>query len=152
MCEVRRREGRGGEVGTDGVFSGMVHLSQEIALLLTSVSDGSLCLSGGLALAQVIFFYLKYLVLFGVPALLMRLDGLTPPPLPRCVSTMFSFTGMWRSVVWFIKALWGCPVGGAMAWRASKGLGHCPFSVPQLRPQLALGFLHLSNRMAICAF
>ncbi|KFO19683.1 Protein-cysteine N-palmitoyltransferase HHAT [Fukomys damarensis] len=51
---------------------------------------------GGLALAQVLFFYVKYLVLFGVPALLMRLDGLHPPPLPRCVSTMFSFTGMWR--------------------------------------------------------
>ncbi|XP_060220931.1 protein-cysteine N-palmitoyltransferase HHAT isoform X2 [Meriones unguiculatus] len=53
---------------------------------------------GGLALAQVLFFYVKYLVLFGVPALLMRLDGLTPPPLPRCVSTVFSFTGMWRYV------------------------------------------------------
>ncbi|XP_016075026.1 PREDICTED: protein-cysteine N-palmitoyltransferase HHAT isoform X2 [Miniopterus natalensis] len=52
--------------------------------------------AGGLALAQVLFFYVKYLVLFGIPALLMRLDGLTPPPLPRCVSTMFSFTGMWR--------------------------------------------------------
>ncbi|XP_024606808.1 protein-cysteine N-palmitoyltransferase HHAT isoform X2 [Neophocaena asiaeorientalis asiaeorientalis] len=61
--------------------------------LLRAVSCWTL---GGLALAQVLFFYVKYLVLFGVPALLMRLDGLTPPPLPRCVSTMFSFTGMWR--------------------------------------------------------
>ncbi|XP_040593122.1 protein-cysteine N-palmitoyltransferase HHAT isoform X3 [Mesocricetus auratus] len=61
--------------------------------LLESVSCWTL---GGLALAQVLFFYVKYLVLFGAPALLMRLDGLTPPPLPRCVSTMFSFTGMWR--------------------------------------------------------
>ncbi|XP_047280762.1 protein-cysteine N-palmitoyltransferase HHAT isoform X7 [Homo sapiens] len=61
--------------------------------LLETVSCWTL---GGLALAQVLFFYVKYLVLFGVPALLMRLDGLTPPALPRCVSTMFSFTGMWR--------------------------------------------------------
>ncbi|KAM4813019.1 protein-cysteine N-palmitoyltransferase HHAT isoform X2 [Urocitellus parryii] len=61
--------------------------------LLETVSSWTL---GGLALAQVLFFYVKYLVLFGVPALLMRLDGLNPPPLPRCVSTMFSFTGMWR--------------------------------------------------------
>ncbi|ELW47783.1 Protein-cysteine N-palmitoyltransferase HHAT [Tupaia chinensis] len=61
--------------------------------LLEAVSDWTL---GGLALAQVLFFYVKYLVLFGIPALLMRLDGLRPPPLPRCVSTMFSFTGMWR--------------------------------------------------------
>ncbi|XP_038947444.1 protein-cysteine N-palmitoyltransferase HHAT isoform X1 [Rattus norvegicus] len=76
----------------------MVHLMYMHALyssipLLESVSCWTL---GGLALAQVLFFYVKYLVLFGAPALLMRLDGLTPPPLPRCVSTMFSFTGMWR--------------------------------------------------------
>uniref|UniRef100_A0A6J0TPR2 Protein-cysteine N-palmitoyltransferase HHAT isoform X1 n=2 Tax=Pogona vitticeps TaxID=103695 RepID=A0A6J0TPR2_9SAUR len=51
---------------------------------------------GGLALAQVQFFYVKYLVLFGVPALVMRMDGLTPPALPRCVSTIYSFSGMWR--------------------------------------------------------
>ncbi|XP_076797749.1 protein-cysteine N-palmitoyltransferase HHAT isoform X2 [Arvicanthis niloticus] len=76
----------------------MIHLMYMHALyssipLLESVSCWTL---GGLALAQVLFFYVKYLVLFGAPALLMRLDGLTPPPLPRCVSTMFSFTGMWR--------------------------------------------------------
>ncbi|XP_053514738.1 protein-cysteine N-palmitoyltransferase HHAT isoform X2 [Artibeus jamaicensis] len=76
----------------------MVHLMYMHALygsapLLRTVSCWTL---GGLALAQVLFFYVKYLVLFGIPALLMRLDGLTPPPLPRCVSTMFSFTGMWR--------------------------------------------------------
>lgn len=76
----------------------MVHLMYMHAFygsapLLRAVSCWTL---GGLALAQVLFFYVKYLVLFGIPALLMRLDGLTPPPLPRCVSTMFSFTGMWR--------------------------------------------------------
>ncbi|XP_062981632.1 protein-cysteine N-palmitoyltransferase HHAT isoform X1 [Elgaria multicarinata webbii] len=52
---------------------------------------------GGLALAQVLFFYVKYLVLFGVPALIIRMDGLKPPDLPRCVSTVYSFSGMWRS-------------------------------------------------------
>ncbi|XP_064173882.1 protein-cysteine N-palmitoyltransferase HHAT isoform X2 [Anguilla rostrata] len=51
---------------------------------------------GGLALALVQFFYVKYLVLFGLPSLLARLDGLSPPRLPRCVSIMYSFTGMWR--------------------------------------------------------
>ncbi|XP_070329994.1 protein-cysteine N-palmitoyltransferase HHAT isoform X4 [Odocoileus virginianus] len=70
-----------------------MHAIYSTASLLRAVSSWAL---GGLALAQVLFFYVKYLVLFGVPALLMRLDGLTPPPLPRCVSTMFSFTGMWR--------------------------------------------------------
>ncbi|XP_037353700.1 protein-cysteine N-palmitoyltransferase HHAT isoform X2 [Talpa occidentalis] len=76
----------------------MLHLAYTHALcgsapLLRAVSSWAL---GGLALAQVLFFYVKYLVLFGVPGLLMRLDGLSPPPLPRCVSTMCSFTGMWR--------------------------------------------------------
>ncbi|XP_055439044.1 protein-cysteine N-palmitoyltransferase HHAT isoform X4 [Bubalus kerabau] len=70
-----------------------MHAIYSSASLLRAVSSWAL---GGLALAQVLFFYVKYLVLFGVPALLMRLDGLRPPPLPRCVSTMFSFTGMWR--------------------------------------------------------
>ncbi|KAM5238624.1 protein-cysteine N-palmitoyltransferase HHAT isoform 1-T1 [Ctenodactylus gundi] len=70
-----------------------MHAIYSSARLLGTVSYWTL---GGLALAQVLFFYVKYLVLFGVPALLMRLDGLHPPPLPRCVSTMFSFTGMWR--------------------------------------------------------
>uniref|UniRef100_A0A8D2DH52 Hedgehog acyltransferase n=1 Tax=Sciurus vulgaris TaxID=55149 RepID=A0A8D2DH52_SCIVU len=81
-----------------GLAELMAHLMYMHAIcssipLLGTVSFWTL---GGLALAQVLFFYVKYLVLFGVPALLMRLDGLNPPPLPRCVSTMFSFTGMWR--------------------------------------------------------
>ncbi|XP_075060302.1 protein-cysteine N-palmitoyltransferase HHAT isoform X1 [Mixophyes fleayi] len=52
---------------------------------------------GGLALAQVLFFYVKYLVLYGLPVLIVQLDGLNAPALPRCVSTMHSFTGIWRS-------------------------------------------------------
>ena len=54
--------------------------------------------AGGLALALVQFFYVKYLVLFGLPSMLATLDRLAPPSLPRCVSTMHSFTGMWRWV------------------------------------------------------
>uniref|UniRef100_UPI003AAE46FC protein-cysteine N-palmitoyltransferase HHAT-like n=1 Tax=Centroberyx gerrardi TaxID=166262 RepID=UPI003AAE46FC len=50
----------------------------------------------GLALALVQFFYVKYLVLFGLPSMLATLDELVPPKLPRCVSIMYSFTGMWR--------------------------------------------------------
>ncbi|XP_037553735.1 protein-cysteine N-palmitoyltransferase HHAT [Nematolebias whitei] len=51
---------------------------------------------GGLALALVQFFYVKYLVLFGLPCTLAALDELVPPKLPSCVSIMYSFTGMWR--------------------------------------------------------
>lgn len=52
--------------------------------------------TGGLALALVQFFYVKYLVLFGLSSMLATLDKLIPPKRPRCVSIMYSFTGMWR--------------------------------------------------------
>ncbi|XP_010887368.2 protein-cysteine N-palmitoyltransferase HHAT isoform X3 [Esox lucius] len=72
---------------------------------------------GGLALALVQFFYVKYLVLFGVPSLLAELDGLAPPKLPRCVSIMHSFTGMWRHFdvglyYWLIRYIY-IPLGGS---------------------------------------
>lgn len=60
---------------------------------------------GGLALALVQFFYVKYLVLFGLPSMLATMDGLTPPALPRCVSIMHSFTGMWRQELTLIMHL-----------------------------------------------
>uniref|UniRef100_A0A3P8ULD8 Hedgehog acyltransferase n=1 Tax=Cynoglossus semilaevis TaxID=244447 RepID=A0A3P8ULD8_CYNSE len=53
---------------------------------------------GGLALAVVQFFYVKYLVLFGLPSMLATVDGLVPPNLPTCVSIMHTFTGMWRYI------------------------------------------------------
>lgn len=60
---------------------------------------------GGLALAQVLFFYVKYLVLYGVPGLLLQMDGLKPPALPCCVSLMHSFTKMWRLVIAAFQAV-----------------------------------------------
>ncbi|XP_072546101.1 protein-cysteine N-palmitoyltransferase HHAT [Salminus brasiliensis] len=72
---------------------------------------------GGLALAVVQFFYVKYLVLFGVASLLVTVDGLEAPPLPRCVSIMYSFRGMWRHFDvglyrWLIRYLY-VPLGGS---------------------------------------
>ncbi|XP_038151592.1 protein-cysteine N-palmitoyltransferase HHAT [Cyprinodon tularosa] len=72
---------------------------------------------GGLALALVQFFYVKYLVLFGFPSMLATLDGLVPPKLPRCVSIMHSFTGMWRHFDeglyrWLIRYIY-VPLGGS---------------------------------------
>ncbi|NXM62068.1 HHAT palmitoyltransferase, partial [Illadopsis cleaveri] len=71
-----------------------IHALYSSALPLESASYWAL---GGLALAQVLFFYVKYLVLYGVPGLLLQMDGLKPPALPCCVSLMHSFTKMWRS-------------------------------------------------------
>ncbi|XP_062257205.1 protein-cysteine N-palmitoyltransferase HHAT [Platichthys flesus] len=72
---------------------------------------------GGLALALVQFFYVKYLVLFGLPSMLATLDKLVPPKLPSCVSIMHSFTGMWRHFDeglyrWLIRYIY-VPLGGA---------------------------------------
>ncbi|XP_053189017.1 protein-cysteine N-palmitoyltransferase HHAT [Scomber japonicus] len=72
---------------------------------------------GGLALALVQFFYVKYLVLFGLPSMLATLDKLVPPNLPRCVSIMYSFTGMWRHFDeglyrWLIRYIY-VPLGGS---------------------------------------
>ncbi|XP_064365705.1 protein-cysteine N-palmitoyltransferase HHAT isoform X4 [Dromaius novaehollandiae] len=74
---------------------------------------------GGLALAQVQFFYVKYLVLYGVPGLLLQMDGLKPPALPCCVSMMHSFTKMWRcfdvGLHRFLVRYIYIPMGGSQA-------------------------------------
>ncbi|KAK2535642.1 Hhat [Columba guinea] len=76
----------------------MIHLMYIHALYssVPPLEAASYWALGGLALAQVLFFYVKYLVLYGIPALLLQMDGLKPPPLPCCVSLMHSFTKMWR--------------------------------------------------------
>ncbi|XP_077341848.1 protein-cysteine N-palmitoyltransferase HHAT [Lithobates pipiens] len=76
----------------------MIHLMYMHAMYThyPVLEEASYWTLGGLALAQVLFFYVKYLVLYGLPALLLQLDGLNPPALPRCVSSMYSFTGIWR--------------------------------------------------------
>uniref|UniRef100_A0A8V0Z1W9 Hedgehog acyltransferase n=1 Tax=Gallus gallus TaxID=9031 RepID=A0A8V0Z1W9_CHICK len=77
----------------------MIHFMYIHAICSTSSSLEAMSYwaLGGVALAQVLFFYVKYLVLYGIAALLLRMDGLRPPALPRCVSLMHSFTKMWRS-------------------------------------------------------
>uniref|UniRef100_A0A8C4R3B1 Hedgehog acyltransferase n=1 Tax=Eptatretus burgeri TaxID=7764 RepID=A0A8C4R3B1_EPTBU len=82
--------------------------------LLQSLSPAVL---GGIALAQVSFFYVKYLVLFGLPSLVMCLDGLKPPPLPRCVTLTYSFTAIWRTFdtglhQWLVRYIY-LPLGGS---------------------------------------
>lgn len=60
------------------------------------IEKGPFSATGGLALALVQFFYVKYLVLFGLPSMLATMDQVLPPRLPRCVSIMHGFTEMWR--------------------------------------------------------
>ncbi|TWW78355.1 protein-cysteine N-palmitoyltransferase HHAT [Takifugu flavidus] len=85
---------------------------------------------GGLALALVQFFYVKYLVLFGLPSMLATMDKVLPPKLPRCVSIMHGFTEMWRHFDeglyrWLIRYIY-LPLGGSrhgqLCKMASTGL------------------------------
>ncbi|XP_019719530.1 protein-cysteine N-palmitoyltransferase HHAT isoform X1 [Hippocampus comes] len=92
---------------------------------------------GGLALALVQFFFVKYLVLFGLPSMLATLDQLVPPGLPRCVSIMYSFTGMWRHFDkglyrWLLRYIY-VPLGGS----------HHGVMYKMLSTALAFGFVCL---------
>ncbi|GMT24689.1 hypothetical protein PFISCL1PPCAC_15986, partial [Pristionchus fissidentatus] len=42
------------------------------------------------------YFHLKYVVIFGVPSLFARIDGLSPPPPPICISRVSRYSRMWR--------------------------------------------------------
>ncbi|KHJ86650.1 hypothetical protein OESDEN_13591 [Oesophagostomum dentatum] len=41
-------------------------------------------------------FHVKYVVLFGFPALFAYIDGLQPPPPPICISRVAHYSQMWR--------------------------------------------------------
>ncbi|KHJ97231.1 MBOAT family protein [Oesophagostomum dentatum] len=41
-------------------------------------------------------FHVKYVVLFGFPALFAYIDGLQPPPPPTCISRVAHYSQMWR--------------------------------------------------------
>ncbi|XP_069506011.1 protein-cysteine N-palmitoyltransferase HHAT [Ambystoma mexicanum] len=98
-----------------------MHIIYNSDALLSKASNWTL---GGLALAQVLFFYVKYLVLYGIPAFVVRFDGLHSLPLPRCVSTMYSFTGMWRSfdvgLYQFLMRYIYIPMGGSKSGPGEK--------------------------------
>uniref|UniRef100_A0A914YKJ4 Uncharacterized protein n=1 Tax=Panagrolaimus superbus TaxID=310955 RepID=A0A914YKJ4_9BILA len=42
------------------------------------------------------FFYLKYVIIFGMPSLFSLVDGMTPPGPPICISRVSKYSQMWR--------------------------------------------------------
>ncbi|KAI8499810.1 hypothetical protein Bbelb_221270 [Branchiostoma belcheri] len=71
----------------------------------------------GLIYAHIQFFHVKYVVLFGLGSTLARLDGISPPPQPKCVATVYQFTDMWRSFdpglyKWLVRYIYW-PLGGS---------------------------------------
>ncbi|KAK7107295.1 protein-cysteine N-palmitoyltransferase HHAT-like [Littorina saxatilis] len=65
------------------------------------------------------FFMMKYLVLFGLPAQLSRLDGFEPPAVPACISYIYCYSDMWKSfdrgLYDFMKRYIFIPTGGSRA-------------------------------------
>jgi hypothetical protein len=47
------------------------------------------------------FFMVKYFVIFGGAGALAMLDQMTPPGPPSCISRMYRYSSMWRSVIIF---------------------------------------------------
>ncbi|CAJ0928618.1 unnamed protein product, partial [Mesorhabditis belari] len=42
------------------------------------------------------YFHIKYVVIFGIPSLFAKIDGMTPPPPPICVSRVSRYSRIWR--------------------------------------------------------
>ncbi|KAK7463226.1 hypothetical protein BaRGS_00038211 [Batillaria attramentaria] len=65
------------------------------------------------------FFMTKYVVMFGLPAQVARLDGFEPPNVPACISYIYCYTDMWKSfdrgLYDFMKRYIFIPWGGSRA-------------------------------------
>lgn len=63
------------------------------------------------------FFMMKYIVIFGLPAQLARIDGFEPPTVPACVSYIYCYTDMWKyfdkGLYDFMKRYIFIPCGGS---------------------------------------
>ncbi|GMR50769.1 hypothetical protein PMAYCL1PPCAC_20964, partial [Pristionchus mayeri] len=77
----------------------LIHLIP-VAALFSSQAATSTRLNGyqmfSIAYLTGKYFYIKYVVIFGVPSLFARIDGLTPPPPPICISRVSRYSRMWR--------------------------------------------------------
>ena len=56
----------------------------------------SLFTLAGIGYCQGQFFMVKYLVMFGVPASVARVDNLDPPLGPKCISYIHLYSDMWK--------------------------------------------------------
>ena len=48
-------------------------------------------------------FHIKYLVLYGIPGTLSRIDGIDAPHVPRCLAWITLYSQVWK---WFDKGLY----------------------------------------------
>lgn len=64
-------------------------------------------------------FMMKYVVIFGIPAQVARLEGFEPPAVPACISYIYCYGDMWKSfdrgLYDFLKRYIFIPAGGSRA-------------------------------------
>lgn len=82
--------------------------------IFTSLSKWALC---GVMYSMLQIFLLKYKVFYLGAGLFARMDGVAVPLPPRCVSTLYLFTDMWKYFdrglhVWMIRYIY-IPMGGS---------------------------------------
>ncbi|XP_014672519.1 PREDICTED: protein-cysteine N-palmitoyltransferase HHAT-like isoform X2 [Priapulus caudatus] len=72
---------------------------------------------GGLGWSHGQFFHVKYVVMFGLPGTVAKVDGLDPPHQPKCISRIHLYSDMWkyfdRGLYSYLKRYIYIPVGGA---------------------------------------
>ena len=56
----------------------------------------SLFTLAGIGYCQGQFFMVKYLVMFGLPAGVARVDNLDPPQGPKCIAYIHLYSDMWK--------------------------------------------------------
>ena len=63
------------------------------------------------------YFQVKYVICYGAPSLLMRLDGIAPPRQPQCITTIYFYSEMWKNfdggLYVFIRDHIYIPLGGS---------------------------------------
>lgn len=71
----------------------------------------------GFIMWQSLYFLMKYICFFGVGSLACKLEGLEPPPSPRCTATLYRYTDVWKyfdtGYYNFIKHYIYIPIGGS---------------------------------------
>ncbi|XP_041353207.1 protein-cysteine N-palmitoyltransferase HHAT-like [Gigantopelta aegis] len=84
--------------------------------LLKSISVWTLV---GIGYSQGQFFMVKYLVMYGLPSQIARLDHIDPPKWPKCISYIIRYSDMWkyfdRGLYSFLKRYIYIPFGGSQA-------------------------------------
>ncbi|KAL5007970.1 hypothetical protein ScPMuIL_013551 [Solemya velum] len=85
----------------------------------TVVASASLYTVAGIGYWQGQFFMNKYLVMFGLPSNIAKIDNFDPPKGPKCIAYIYLYSDMWKyfdcGLYRFLKRYIYVPLGGSQA-------------------------------------